>query len=38
MEFDLALEKQYTKAVFNRCLSFKSGGDTASHALTKTER
>lgn len=37
MEFDLASEKHYTKAVFNRRLWFKSGRDTVLHALTKTE-
>lgn len=37
MEFDLASEKHYTKAIFNRRLSFKSGRDTAPHALEKTE-
>lgn len=37
MEFDLASEKHYTKAIFNRRLSFKSGRDTAPHALAKTE-
>lgn len=38
MEFDLASEKHYTKAVFNRRLSFKSGRDTALHALTNKKR
>lgn len=37
MEFDLASEKHYTKAVFNRRLWFKSGRDTVLHAFTKTE-
>lgn len=35
MEFDLASEKHYTKAIFNRRLSFKSGRDTVPHALAK---